>query len=222
MLDVNAPVLTRDGREARILATDAIVETGGYGYPICAEVEHPNEPGKWVKHWYTRDGSWHHAKTCQANDLVNYPWTPPAQATSDIRYVRTAETDVVCLMHYAIGLMELGLRANNTGMGLMVPDDMIVPRGRDTYRIDRIYPYYVLKVPVVEQGTQKQSMIPVNVTDLEDVIIRLVTTGLLDDVWLKLRLLCEETPVWETEWSRRYADIMDKSIKPNGINKRYG
>jgi hypothetical protein len=76
LLDVTKPVRTRDGRKARIIATDqTVTEGGGYIYPIRAEVEHPNERGKFVRWNYLADGRWKSNERRNHNDLVNErPW----------------------------------------------------------------------------------------------------------------------------------------------------
>lgn len=71
-LDTNRPVRTRDGRKARIIATNQTVsEGGGYVYPIRAQVEHPNEPGSFVEWNYLADGRWKSNDHHNHNDLVN-------------------------------------------------------------------------------------------------------------------------------------------------------
>ena len=74
--DPTKPVRTRDGRTARILATDQTVsEGGGYVYPIRAEVEHPNKPGARVQWNYLANGRWKSNDAHNRNDLVNErPW----------------------------------------------------------------------------------------------------------------------------------------------------
>lgn len=217
MLDVNAPVLTRDGREARILATDAIVETGGYGYPICAEVEHPNEPGKWVKQWYTRDGNWHHAKTCQANDLVNHPWTPPPRPPLE-PIQRTAMGDCLCLMHYAIAILEASHREHCRVLGKPFPVEMRIERGNKFYEPMQSNDFYVINIPLVTPEGLPASNLTVNVTDPQEVMRQIIHTGYLDNIWHALRIMGQGMSIWETNWSRRYADIMDKTISPTGLN----
>lgn len=74
--DPTKPVRTRDGRNARIIATDqTVTEGGGYVYPIRAEVAHPNERGKKVRWNYLADGRWKSNDSRNHNDLVNErPW----------------------------------------------------------------------------------------------------------------------------------------------------
>lgn len=74
--DPSKPVRTRDGRKARVLATDQTVsEGGGYVYPIRAEVTHPNKPDEVVEWNYLADGRWKSNDHCNGNDLINeMPW----------------------------------------------------------------------------------------------------------------------------------------------------
>lgn len=74
--DPSKPVRTRDGRAARILATNQTkTEGGGYIYPIRAEVEHPAKPGETICWNYLADGRWKSNEARNRNDLVNeQPW----------------------------------------------------------------------------------------------------------------------------------------------------
>ncbi|MCJ2007297.1 hypothetical protein, partial [Methylobacterium sp. J-092] len=46
----------RDGRAARLISTNETHQSGGYIYPLRAEVEHPNKPDRWKSWFYMRDG----------------------------------------------------------------------------------------------------------------------------------------------------------------------
>ena len=67
VFDVCKPYQTRDGRAARITS----ITYGDTSYPICAKVEHPNEPGRWVEWNYMADGRWKSNDNNNPNDLVN-------------------------------------------------------------------------------------------------------------------------------------------------------
>ena len=56
MIRLDHEVMTRDGRAARILSRTETHVMGPYHYPLLAEVEHPNEPGGWVRWHYMADG----------------------------------------------------------------------------------------------------------------------------------------------------------------------
>lgn len=70
-LDMSKPIATRDGRAAIIESRDGGFTMGGYRYPIEARVEHPNEPGAWVRHPYMVDGRYKSNDQTNHNDLVN-------------------------------------------------------------------------------------------------------------------------------------------------------
>lgn len=70
-VDLARPIATRDGRVAILERTDGSLVAGGYRYPVVARVEHPNEPGEWVRHAYMADGRWKSNDPCNGNDLVN-------------------------------------------------------------------------------------------------------------------------------------------------------
>lgn len=75
MIDTSKAIRTRDGRKARIIATNSTHMMGPYRYPIIAEVEHPNEPGQWVRWHYMEDGRWKSNEPGNHNDLLNeMPW----------------------------------------------------------------------------------------------------------------------------------------------------
>lgn len=70
-------VMTRDGRDARLLSVTEQHMEGPYPYPILAEVEHPNEPGNWLRWHYLADGRWKSNDPANGNDLIPYrPWEP--------------------------------------------------------------------------------------------------------------------------------------------------
>ncbi|MCJ2005496.1 hypothetical protein, partial [Methylobacterium sp. J-092] len=56
ILDLSQPIQTRDGRAARLISTNETHQSGGYIYPLRAEVEHPNKPDRWKSWFYMRDG----------------------------------------------------------------------------------------------------------------------------------------------------------------------
>lgn len=69
-LRADQPVMTRDGRAARILSFTEQHQEGPYFYPILAEVEHPNEIGAWLRWHYMADGRWKSNDPHNGNDLV--------------------------------------------------------------------------------------------------------------------------------------------------------
>jgi hypothetical protein len=69
--DPAAPVRTRDGRAAVIEALDDPHMMGPYHYPIVASVQHPNDPGQWVRWHYMLNGRWKSNDQENGNDLVN-------------------------------------------------------------------------------------------------------------------------------------------------------
>ena len=73
MINPELQVMTRNGRSARIVATGETNKMGGYSYPILAEVEHPNEPGQFVRWHYMPNGQWKSNDSCNNNDLI-HPW----------------------------------------------------------------------------------------------------------------------------------------------------
>lgn len=76
------PVMTRDGRAARILSFTEKHAEGPYHYPILAEVEHPNEVGTWVRWHYMADGRWKSNDPENGNDLVPLrQWKPDGGGT---------------------------------------------------------------------------------------------------------------------------------------------
>lgn len=70
MLRNDQPVMTRDGRAARILSFTERHTMGPYHYPILAEVEHPSEVGGWLRWHYMADGRWKSNDDANGNDLV--------------------------------------------------------------------------------------------------------------------------------------------------------
>lgn len=70
-IDLTKPICTRDLRAARIIGADSAHMMGPYRYPIVAEVEHPNEPGQWVRWNYMSNGQWKSNDHENNNDLVN-------------------------------------------------------------------------------------------------------------------------------------------------------
>lgn len=70
-LNVASPIATRDGRAAVIERIDSNQTVGSYAYPVVARVEHPNEPGEWVRWNYMADGRWKSNDPGNHNDLVN-------------------------------------------------------------------------------------------------------------------------------------------------------
>ena len=71
LIDVTQPLRTRDGRAVRLISADTPQQMGPYTYPILAEVEHPNKPGRWVRWHYLRCGHWKSNDDQNDNDLVN-------------------------------------------------------------------------------------------------------------------------------------------------------
>ena len=72
-LNTEAPIITRDGRPAYIVATGQTVsEGGGYVYPIRAAVVYPNEPGSSIEWNYLADGRWKSNEHSNHNDIINY------------------------------------------------------------------------------------------------------------------------------------------------------
>ena len=69
----DAKVMTRDGRAAHILSMTSTHVEGPYHYPILAEVEHPNEPGQWLRWHYLADGRWKSNDNANNNDLIPIP-----------------------------------------------------------------------------------------------------------------------------------------------------
>lgn len=79
MINPELQVMTRDGRQAKIVAVDASHDMGGYQYPIVAEVDHPNDPGALVLWHYMANGQWKSNDSCNNNDLI-HPWMAQAVA----------------------------------------------------------------------------------------------------------------------------------------------
>lgn len=73
ILRTDAQVMTRDGRAARVLSFVEPRVEGPYPYPILAEVEHPNEPGAWLRWHFMADGRWKSNDDRNPNDLVPMP-----------------------------------------------------------------------------------------------------------------------------------------------------
>lgn len=73
MINPELQVMTRDGRPARIIATNETNEMGGYSYPILAEVEHPNHTGQFIRWHFMGNGQWKSNDSCNNNDLI-HPW----------------------------------------------------------------------------------------------------------------------------------------------------
>lgn len=71
MIKPGLQVMTRDGRDARIVSIDEGPKMGGYRYPILAEVEHPNNKGEFVLWHYMANGQWRSNDACNGNDLVH-------------------------------------------------------------------------------------------------------------------------------------------------------
>lgn len=217
MLDLSKPLLTRDGREVRILDRSNACIRKGVAYPICAEVESDRHPGMMIKHWYTREGLWDHEKAITEFDLVNYPWTPrtveetPVDSCANQRW---PQLDARCLMHYAIGMISHDIAIVHRHMGVGVPRDMLIPRGEDTYQVTTPHPRYVLTIPMKDERGHELPPLRVNVTNPDEVMQSIIQPGYLDNVWIALREVRRLTPLWETTWSRYYANVMDKTIEP--------
>ena len=76
-LRIDQPVMTRDGRAARVLTFTSDHTEGPYPFPVVAEVEHPNEVGSWLRWHYMANGQWKSNDPANPNDLIPLrEWTP--------------------------------------------------------------------------------------------------------------------------------------------------
>lgn len=85
IIGLHHQVVTRDGRQARILSMTEKNQMGPYLYPILAEVEHPNEPGEWVAWHYMANGQWKSNDPENHNDLIPFVGWKPERKTAKAR-----------------------------------------------------------------------------------------------------------------------------------------